>query len=1263
MNEASPLLKDTGKSKLNETWPSKESNCWSSVFFAWLTPILKLGNTRALEFEDLYQLDPENRAKNVYLLFTKKWGMEKSQSNRPRLWMALSKAFGFPFLLAGGLKLVHDSLLFVSPMVIKAVIAFLQDSNATLNEGLLYVLAIFASGVIQSFCLRQYFFYCYQVGMRLRTAVVTAVYDKTLKLSSAARQRSSTGEITNLMSIDAQRLQDVTPFLHGLWYGFYQIIVAIYLLWQQLGPSCLAGIAVIILSMPVTGFISKLMRTLQKRLMAVKDDRIKICYDVLNGMKVIKLQAWENSYIDRVMQYRREELNKLKSYIFARAGSTTIFSTIPSFVAIASFMSYVFLGHSLDVSIALTSLSLFNILRFPLFMLPQVINNVVEASVSFKRLTRFLLEEERDPIGTGDLTESGVQIDNATFVWEEAKEDGNVAGIRDVNMSLRMGDYCVIVGSVGSGKTTLLSSILGETRRIKGNQALKGSVAYVSQQAFIQNATLRDNILFGREMNHELYQQAIKVSALAADLKALPDGDDTEIGEKGINLSGGQRMRVSIARAVYQDADIYVLDDPLAAVDAHVGRQIYEECIVNQLKSKLRILVTNGLSYVKNCKNVFVIKDGAITQRGTYEELESDKNGALAALLSSEKQTDEKEQPPLRRASTISTDDENEVAETLERIPSIVDKKSPTALMTLEDRSVGDVNYQVYKDWVKAAGGLKALIVIIIGYLITQALNIGTTVWLSLWSENATKDTERFYLYVYIGLSLVTSLVVYFQSLLLYFCGLAASTTLFRGLLSTIMQSPMSFFDTTPMGRIINRMSKDIYTLDEQIPSSWGMYLRCIFSAVATLFTIIYVTPAFVVALIPVFFGYWTSQRYFIKTSRELQRLDSMSRSPVYALLGETLDGLTSIHAYNAATRFTLRNNEMLNRNQRAYFLNFSSNCWLALRLEFAGTLIATGAALFAVLEHGDANTVFAGLAGVSLSYAFTVTQMLNWSVRMVSQLQTQMVSVERIQTYTDLPTEAAKIDGMDVPQDWPSKGEIEFSSVMMRYRPGLPLVLNGLSFSVKGGEKLAVVGRTGAGKSSLAVALMRLVDIEGGKIMIDNIDTSSIGLYDLRSNISIIPQDPVLFTGTIRTNLDPFHRCDDATIWNGVRRAHLGSKVTSLDQPVSEGGGNFSVGERQLLCIARSLLNNAKVILMDEATASIDMQTDNLIQETIRKEFKQSTVLTIAHRINTVLDSDRIMVMDNGSVAELDTPKNLLKMKKGMFKSLYDEWKKGSAM
>ncbi|CAK4758396.1 unnamed protein product [Aphanomyces euteiches] len=694
--ERLPLLdKSSADHGLGEKSPSELGGCWSNVFFAWLTPLLDLGNKRPLEFDDLYQLNADDRAVHISKTFKKYWDIEKAKA-KPRLWMALARSFGGPFIAAGFLKLLHDSMQFVAPMVMKLMIDFLRDPSAELSTGLYYALAIFVAGVVQSFSLRQYFFLCFETGMRFRSAVVTAVYEKSLVIAASAKAKKSTGEITNLMSIDGERLEDLPTGLHAIWYALFQILGSSYLLYLQMGYSFLAGVAVMLLLFPATAAVSKFMQSYQANLMQVKDERMKVVYEVLSGMKIIKFQAWEHSYGDRVMHFRTKELKALKSYFFANAGTDVIFMGVPAFVSIATFATYVYIGNTLDIGTALTSLALFNILRFPLFMLPQTISQWAEAQVSFARLEEFFLMEEREPVTPGSLSETAIVIDNADFGWDSSpsKETDTEEGpiLHDINLQCSNNTLYAVVGAVGSGKSTLISAILGDARCTK-----------------------------------------------ADDLKILPGGDMTEIGEKGINLSGGQRTRVAIARAVYQDADIYLLDDPLAAVDAHVGSVIFKQCIKNGLKDKLVVLVTNGLNFLKDCDVVVVLDKGHAVEQGTYLELTQNAEGALSKMM---------EHSLTAAQLSHSRDDEDSVDGKAVEVArhgrkksdadgnTDVEENSIATLIEDEDRSTGDVPLATYGVWIRACGGASAAIIIIGLFVLSNLITLASTFWLSYWSQN-----------------------------------------------------------------------------------------------------------------------------------------------------------------------------------------------------------------------------------------------------------------------------------------------------------------------------------------------------------------------------------------------------------------------------------------------------------------------------------------------------------------------------------------------
>ncbi|KDO28325.1 hypothetical protein SPRG_06375 [Saprolegnia parasitica CBS 223.65] len=1145
------------------------------------------------------------------------------------------------------------------------MIAFLRDDDAPLSSGYVLVVIVFASELAQSFSFRHLAFILCETGMQVKSAVATAVYAKSLKLSTQALQETSTGQISNFIAVDAPRLQKALFNLHTIWVVPYLLVVACTLLYNELGVAFVAGLGVILLVIPITTLLSKIMRRLQSSLLSVKDTRGKLCYEVLAGIKVLKLQAWELSFADRILSYRDAELGLLRVYSSIQAAATSLYTGVPSLVAAASLGAYVLLGNELDVSTALTSVALFNVLRFPLFKLPQVLHAVVEAYTSATRLEAFLASHERTPVGPGTLTSPGVDMHEANL------EDR----LRGVSLHVRSPSLIAVIGPVGSGKSTLLHGLLGDVDCTHGHVHRFGSVAYVSQQPFIQNASVRANITFGLPFEAAKYADAVRVSCLEPDLRVLPHGDSTEIGEKGITLSGGQRTRVALARAMYSDADIYLLDDILAAVDSHVGADIFQRCVRDRLATKIVVLVTNQLSVLAHCDRVLVLEAGAVVEAGSFPDLALQSNSRLAAMVATFQLGTGTVDTPASTDDDDDNDDDDDSRrpdastspEAATNMPTLCTTTTMTtttsSLITTEDRAVGHVHRDIYRVWLRACGGVGLGALVVGLFVLAQALTLASTLWLAVWSEHmAAGDDEdgSVYLGIFVALNVAFVGCLFCRSLAISLVGLRGSRRLFAQLLQALLRAPVSFFETTPLGRIVNRLSKDVDTADDDLPAAMGSLLATSLAVLSTIATIAYVTPLFGLCLAPIGVLYYRAQQYYIATSRELQRLEATSRSPILALVTETLDGLSTITASSVQGAFTRRLHTALDTNQRAALLNFAVACWLGLRLELVGTLVATFAALSAVVAKPSASTEFAALVGVSLSYAFQITRNLNLSVTTVSELETDMVSIERLVAYAQLPPEADLASTLALPTSWPHAGAVTFTNVQLRYRPGLPLVLNGVSFSIRAREKVGVVGRTGAGKSSLVVALLRLVEVEGGHIAIDGVDLRTLGLHDVRDRIAIIPQDPILFSGSVRSNLDPFDRFDDDALWTSLKRAHLDTKVTSLDAIVDERGVNFSVGERQLLCIARALLQKATVLLMDEATASIDAATDAALQETLRAAFHHCTCITIAHRINTILDADRILVLDNGRVAELDTPANLLATPSSLFSRLVTHWRHG---
>ncbi|KAM6079256.1 multidrug resistance-associated protein 1 isoform 3-T3 [Theristicus caerulescens] len=1153
--ERPPLFSET----VNDPNPCPEfsASFLSRITFWWITGLMVQGYRRPLEAKDLWSLNKEDKSEEIVPGLARNWAKEwaktkrqplnmlyspknqqkssdsngdvpeetevliikpSQKSSEASLFKVLYKTFGPYFLMSFLFKAAHDLLMFAGPEILKLLINFVNNEAAPNWQGYFYTGLLFVCACLQTLILHQYFHICFVTGMRLKTAIVGVIYRKALVITNSARKTSTVGEIVNLMSVDAQRFMDLATYINMIWSAPLQVILALYLLWQNLGPSVLAGVAVMILLVPINAVMAMKTKTYQVAQMKSKDNRIKLMNEILNGIKVLKLYAWELAFREKVLEIRQKELKVLKKSAYLAAMATFTWVCAPFLVALSTFAVYVTIDKNniLDAQKAFVSLALFNILRFPLNMLPMVISSIVEASVSLKRLRVFLSHEELDPdsIIRGPIPEAegSIIVKNATFSWSK----NDPPSLNSINFTVPEGSLVAVVGQVGCGKSSLLSALLGEMDKKEGYVVVKGSVAYVPQQAWVQNATLEDNIIFGREMNESRYKRVIEACALLPDIEILPTGDKTEIGEKGVNLSGGQKQRVSLARAVYCNADVYLFDDPLSAVDAHVGKHIFEKVIGPKgiLKNKTRVLVTHAINYLPQMDTILVMTDGEISEMGSYQDLLK-QDGAFAEFL----------------------------------------RTYANAEQSMEN---SDTNSPCGKEGKPIENGV--LVNEAPGKLMDRQLSNSST-----YSRDTGKSQHQ------------------------------SSTA--------ELQKPHA--------------EKNSWKLTEADTAKTG-------------------------------------RRFYVATSRQLKRLESVSRSPVYSHFNETLLGVSVIRAFEEQKRFIKQNDMKVDENQKAYYPSIVANRWLAVRLEYVGNCIVLFAALFAVIAR---NKLSAGLVGLSVSYSLQITAYLNWLVRMSSELETNIVAVERVKEYAEMEKEAEwSIEQTAPASTWPEEGKVEFRGYGLRYREDLDLVLKNINVTINGGEKIGIVGRTGAGKSSLTLGLFRINEAAEGEIIIDGINIAKIGLHDLRFKITIIPQDPILFSGSLRMNLDPFDQHSDEDIWRSLELAHLKNFVSSLPDKLNhecaEGGENLSVGQRQLVCLARALLRKSKILVLDEATAAVDLETDKLIQSTIKSQFEECTVLTIAHRLNTIMDYTRVLVLDRGEVVECGSPDHLLQ-EKGIFYSM----------
>ncbi|KAJ1721490.1 hypothetical protein LPJ53_003999 [Coemansia erecta] len=1311
--------------------PEEYVNIFSRLTFSWITPLVNTGYKRPLEMADIWDLGPLYNAKAITQRFYDNWEHEMEHEN-PSLIRAMTRTYWHSWVLGGIYKIGRDMSSFLNPILLSRLIGFVGKYGTIEAEpieyGYFYAIAIFVVAFMRTLTLEQHWYQNQRLKCQLMAGNPAIIYQKMTRLSSESRQKYGVGSIVTHMSVDSLRIME---FLgnqsHNLWSAPMQVITSLYLLYQTLGWSMLAGVAIMVISSPLSTHISHGMGAVNKKLMEYRDQRLKIMDEVLSGIKAIKLYAWEAMFIQRIADVRnRLELSKTRHYGYMQALFYFVMTLVPFAVSFTTFSLHCLINggsaSALTPQNVFVALTLFNMLRAPLSQCSAVIPSLLEAMVSYNRLRLFFLADEIDATSVDFKTYNRnspdsssddvlVSVSSGTFKWNNSDTQ---PALSDIDLECKRSELVAVIGKVGSGKSSLVSAILGEMVKDSGNATVTGSIAYAPQQPWILNATLRDNILFGHCYEQDFYNRVIEVCALGPDLEMLPAGDMTEIGENGINLSGGQKARVSLARAVYARADIYILDDPLAAVDAYVGRHIFTHVLGPQgiLRSRARILVTNAVQYLSRVDRVVMLRDGTVAESGSFINLmegsghvyefvhrfidgadhfgansstySRNGGGSSSSSIVSVSEFESSYAIPVstnrslltvgvtasRRATEeafgYATVDPGQGSRAAEETPS-------GQTITVETKQQGKVEWSIYQTYARACGHRN--VVIFGGALLLAATsNILANFWLKNWASSNTKTesigetteitfgTVSYYLGIYGLLGMTGAMLTLVQSLYLWTrCAFNASKIIHENLLHGVLRSPMSFFDTTPLGRIINRFSTDIRGCDEQLPRSTSVLVSAMITVISGILVIGFSMPPMLFLIVPLTFVYRQLQQRYLFSNRDSRRLMQINKSPIFSHFQESINGISTIRAYRQQARFTEGNEYRLTFYTRAFFTNMALYRWLSLRLETLGNIIVFGTTLFQIVALHFYDYGNAGLAGLTMSYAFEVINSLNWSARSITDVETNMISLERSVEYAQLPSEAPEIIEDNRPaESWPAHGMIEFINYSTRYRRGLDLVLRDISFCVLPMQKVGIVGRTGAGKSSLTLALFRIIEATSGKILIDGQDISQYGLYDVRSKLSIIPQDPVLFAGSVRKNLDPFGNFSDQQIWSALEHAHLAEVVRSkgegLDYAVLKDGDNFSVGQRQLICLARALLKRAKVLVLDEATAAIDNETDAIIQQTIRREFRDCTVLTIAHRLNTVMDSDMILVIDNGMVAEYDTPDNLLANRYSIFTSLVSE-------
>ncbi|XP_056311755.1 ATP-binding cassette sub-family C member 9 isoform X4 [Danio aesculapii] len=1327
-------------------------NLLSKATYWWMNPLIIGAHKRPIELKKIGKLPIAMRALTNYLRLKDSYEEQRNTEDPekyPSIWKSMYRAFGGSILLSSTFRYMADLLGFAGPLCISGIVEHLHNSteidrtnktgNMTLgvyfmsstellqNTSVLSVL-LFLALVLQRTFLQASYYVTIETGINLRGALLAMIYNKILRLSTSnmSMGEMTLGQINNLVAIETNQLMWFLFLCPNLWAMPVQIIMGVILLYYLLGNSALIGAGVILLLAPVQYLIATKLADIQKSTLDYSTDRLKKTTEILKGIKLLKLYAWENIFCDRVEETRGKELTSLKTFALHTSMSIFMNAAIPIAAVLATFVTHAYIEEvRLSPAKAFASLALFHILVTPLFLLSTVVRFAVKALVSVQKLSEFLQSDEigDDSWRNGDMCMSlevgkkykyqgdtkainrkgryrmdnyeqpvrrqlrpsetedvAVQVNDGFFTW-----GSNLSTLSDINIRIPTGQLTMIVGQVGCGKSSLLLAMLGEMQTISGkvywSNKNRYSVAYAAQKSWLLNATVEENITFGSPFNKQRYKAVIDACSLQPDIDLLPFGDQTEIGERGINLSGGQRQRICVARALYQNTNIVFLDDPFSALDIHLSDHLMQEGILKFLQDDKRtvVLVTHKLQYLIHADWIIAMKDGSVLREGTLKDIQThdvELYEHWKTLMNRQDQELEKdtelesqttlERKTLRRAfysreAKNHVDDEDEEEE--------VEEEDDDNMSTTTSRR-SKIPWKMCCCYL-SSGGFLMVFLMVSSKLAKHSVMVAIDYWLAAWtssnpnnqsfvnsSVNYTQNDEatqiaehRSYVPVFIILCAAAIALCLITSLTVEFLGVAAATNLHHNLLNKIIHAPIRFFDVTPLGQILNRFSADTNIIDQHIPPTLESLTRSTLLCLSAIGVIAFVTPAFLIALVPLAVAFYFIQKYFRVASKDLQELDDSTQLPLLCHFSETAEGLTTIRAFRHEARFKQRMLELTDTNNTAYLFLSAANRWLEVRTDYLGAVIVLTAAVAAIW-----STSPSGLVGLGLTYALTLTNYLNWVVRNLADLEVQMAAVKKVNSF--LSTESENYEGsMDVsqvPEDWPQHGEITIHDLCVRYDSMLKPVLKHVNAHINPGQKVGICGRTGSGKSSLSLAFFNMVDVFEGKIVIDGIDICKLPLQTLRSRLSIILQDPVLFSGSIRLNLDPECTCTDDRLWEALEIAQLKNMVKALpgglDAVVTEGGENFSVGQRQLFCLARAFVRKSSILIMDEATASIDMATENILQKVVMTAFADRTVVTIAHLVSSILEAEQVLVFSSGILVENDSAINLLAQEDSLF-------------
>uniref|UniRef100_A0A9J8B7P3 ATP-binding cassette, sub-family C (CFTR/MRP), member 8 n=2 Tax=Cyprinus carpio TaxID=7962 RepID=A0A9J8B7P3_CYPCA len=1289
-------------------------NLLSKSTYWWMNTFITAAHRRPIDLKVIGKLPIAMRALTNYLKLREAFEAQKCTASLNRDIMTPSfVAFGRPLFLSITYRFMADLLGFAGPLCISGIVHHLSKENHTIQPPVkhlgiyfissqeflanAYVLAVllFFALLLQRTFLQASYYVAIETGINLRGAIQTKIFNKIMRLctSNMSMGGMTVGQICNLVAIDTNQLMWFFFLCPNLFAMPVQIIVGVILLYYLLGISALIGATVITLLAPVQYFVATKLSDAQKSTLEYSSERLKKTNELLRGIKLLKLYAWEHIFCSSVEETRGKELTSLQTFALYTSISIFMNTAIPIAAVLVTFVAHVHLSDDADLSpaVAFASLSLFHILVTPLFLLSSVVRSTVKALVRSRLFTLMLffsplikplkVVNRKRPVREdwnsfalqSEQEDEPLAIINGYFSWT----DGTPT-LSNVNIKIPFGQLTMIVGQVGCGKSSLLLAALGEMQKISGtviwnsprhnsndmrNNIVgitfrmifflffqkRGAVAYASQKPWLLNTTLAENITFEMPLIKQRYRAVIEACSLQPDIDILPQGDQTEIGERGIILSGGQRQRIGVARALYQTTSVVFLDDPFSALDIHLSDHLMQEGILKLLREEKRtvVLVTHKLQYLPHADWIIAMKDGSIQTEGTLKDIQNSQPELFEQWKTLMHRQDKEFEKVVCRKLMRYYDEEDNLSRVMRHRATIPWRSCGTYL---------------------SSAGLLLLLLLLLSQLLKHSLLVAIDYWLAYWTSKVITAkidaaahncslVHSSYLLVFSLLCCLGIILCLATSVAVEWTGLQVAKKLHHNLLNNIILAPMRLFETTPLASILNRFSSDTNTIDQHIPATLECLSRSTLLCVSALGVISYVTPVFLIVLVPLAIACYFIQKYFRVASKDLQQLEDSTQLPLLSHFSETVEGLTTIRAFRYEPRFRQRLLEFTDANNMASLFLTAANRWLEVRMEYIGACIVLIAAV-ASITNSLYNHLSTGLVGLGLTYALMVSNYLNWMVRNLADMEVQLGAVKKIKAL--LRTVPENYEGLlsasQVPEGWPQQGKIQIQNLSVRYDSTLKAVLKHVNAHISPGQKVGICGRTGSGKSSFSLAFFRMVDTFEGRIIIDDIDIAKLPLQTLRSRFSIILQDPFLFSGTIRFNLDPEMKATDSMLWEALEIAQLKQVVKTLpgglDAIITEGGENFSQGQRQLFCLARAFVRKSSILIMDEATASIDMATESILQKVVMTAFADRTVVTIAHRVHTILNADLVIVMKRGVILEFDKPEVLLSQEDSVFAS-----------